>query len=118
MAANKIDGKSGYKDQQHGIDDQRSGPWIKSDDQGQPCDQLQERHNDGNQVDEHGREKVIAVNNFCKSSRRQYLVITGIYKGRTQNPAGCHFNPMVIMEGVDEFIQLDSLLIPIPESRR
>ena len=118
MAADKIYEKCGYKDQQHGIDDQRSGPWIKADDQGQPCDKLQERYTDGNQVDEHGREKIIAVNNFCKSSRCQYLVITGIYKGRTQNPAGCHFNPMVIMEGVDEFIQLDSLLIPIPESRR
>ena len=118
MAANKIDGKSGYKDQQHGIDDQHSGPWIKSDDQGQPCDKLQKRYNNGNQVDEHGREKIIAVNNFCKSSRCQYLVITGIYKGRTQNPAGRQFNPVVIMEGFDEFIQLDGLLIPIPGSRR
>ena len=118
MAANKIDGKSGYKDQQHGIDDQCSGPWIKPDDQGQPCDQLQERHNDGNQVDEHGREKIIAVYNFCKISRRQYLAITGIYKSRTQNPAGCQFNPVIIMESFDDFIQLDSLLIPNPGSRR
>jgi len=118
MAADKIDGKSGYKNQQHGIDDQRSGPWIKADDQGQPCDKLQERYNDGNQVDEYGREKIITVDNLCKSSRRQYLIITGIYKGRTQNPAGRQFNPVVIMEGFDEFIQLDGLLIPIPESRR
>ena len=118
MAADKIDGKSGYKNQQHGIDDQRSGSWIKTDDQGQPCDKLQERYNDGNQVDEHGREKIIAVNNFCKSSRRQYLVITGIYKGGTQNPAGRQFKPVVIIKGFDEFIQLDGLLIPIPGSRR
>ena len=118
MAANKIDGKSGDKNQQHGIDDQRSGSWIKTGDQCQPCDKLQERHNDGNQVDEYSREKIIAVNNFCKSSRRQYFVITGIYKDRTQNPAGRQFYPVVIMEGFDEFIQLDNLLIPIPGSRR
>jgi len=118
MSADKIDGKSCYEDQQHQVDDQRSGPWIKTDDQGQPCDKLQEGYNDGNQVDEHGREKIIAVNNFCKNSRRQYLFITGIHKGYTQNQAGCQFNPVVIMEGLDEFIQLDSLLIPIPESRR
>ncbi len=118
MTADKIDGKSGYKTQQHGIDDQRSGSWIKTDDQCQPCDKLQERHNDSNQVDEHSREKIIAVNNFCKSSRCQYFAITGIYKSRTQNPAGRQFYPEAIMEGFDEFIQLDNLLIPIPESRR
>ena len=118
MAADKIDGKSGYKNQQHGIDDQCSGLWIKADDKGQPCDKPQERYNDGNQVDEHSREKIIAVNNFCKSSRCQYFAITGIYKSRTQNPAGRQFYPEAIMEGYDEFIQLDNLLIPIPESRR
>ena len=118
MAADKIDGKSGYKDQQHGIDDQRSGSRIKTDDQGQPCDKLQERYNDGNQVDEHGREKIIAVNNFCKNGWRQYFVITGKYKGPTQNPAGCQFNPVAIMDDFDEIIQLDGLLIPIPGSRR
>ena len=118
MASDKIDGKGGYKDHQHAIDDQCSGSWIKADDQGQPSDKLQERHNDGDQVDEYGRKKVIAVNNFCKSSRRQYLVITGKYKNCTKNPAGCQLNPMVIIKGFDVIIQLDGPLPPIPESRR
>lgn len=114
MATDKIDGKSSHKNQQQGIDDQRSGSWIKTDDQCQSCDKLQERHNDSNQVDEHSREKIIAANNFCKTSRCQYFAITGIYKSRTQNPAGCQFYPEAMMEGFDEFIQLDILLIPIP----
>jgi len=118
MAADKIYGKSGYKDQQHGVDDQCGGPWIKTDDQGQPCDKLQERHNDGNQVDEQGREKVIPVNNLCKNSRRQNLVITGIYKGHTKKPACCQLDPVVTKEGSDGFIQLDALLLPSPDSRR
>ena len=118
MAADKIYGKSGYEDQQHGIDDQCCGPWIKPGDQGQPGDKLQERHNDGDQVDEHGREKVISVNNLCENSRRQNLVIAGIYKGHTKNPACCQLDPVVIIEGFDEFIQSDTLLLPIPESRR
>ena len=118
MATDKIYGKSGYKDQQHGIDDQCGGPWIKTDDEGEPCDKLQERYNDGHQVDEHGREKVISVNNLCKNSRRQNLVITGIYKGHTKNPACRQLDPVVTKEGFDEFIQLDTLLLPIPESRR
>ncbi len=36
MATDKIYGKSGYKDRQHGIDDQCGGPWIKPDNQGEP----------------------------------------------------------------------------------
>ena len=118
MAADKIYGKSGYKDQQHGIDDQCGGPWIKTDNQGEPCDKLQERHNDGHQVDQHGREKVIPVNNFCKNSRRQNLVITGIYKGYTKNPACRQLDPVVTKESSNGFIQLDTLPLPIPESRR
>ena len=118
MAAEEIYGKGGYEYQQHGIDDQRGGSWIKPDYQGQPGDKLQKRHNDGNQVDEDGREKVIPVDYFCKNSRRQNLVRTGIYKGQAKNPACCQLNPAVIIEGLDEFIQLDVLLLPIPESRR
>ncbi len=118
MAADKINGKSGYKDQQHGIDDQCGRPWIKPDDQGQPCDKFQERHNDGNQVDEQGREKVIPVNNFCKNSRRQNLVITGIYKRPAKNPACRQLNPVVTKEGSDGFIQWDTPPLPSPDSRR
>ena len=118
MAADKIYGKSGNKDQQHGIDDQCGGPWIKTDNQREPCDKLQEGYNNGNQVDEKGREKVIPVNNLCKNSRCQNLIITGIYKRPPQNPACCQLNPAVIVEGFDVFIQLDALLLPIPESRR
>ena len=118
MAADKVYGKSAYKNQQHGIDDQRSGPGIKSDEQGQPGDKFQERHDDGDQVDEHGREKVIPVNNLCENSRRQDLVITGIYKGHTKNPTCCQLDPVVIIEGFDKFIQWDTLLLPIPEIRR
>jgi len=97
MAADKIYGKSGYKDQQQGIDDQCGRPGINPDDKGEPCEKLQERHDDGNQVDEHGREKVIPVNNLCKSCRRQDLVITGIYKGQPKNPASRQFDPAVIV---------------------
>ncbi len=118
MTADKIYGKSGYEYQQHGIDDQRGGSWIKPGNQGQPGDKLQERHNDGNQVDKDGREKVIPENYFCKNSRRQNLVGTGIYKGHTKNPACCQLNPAVIIEGFDKFIQLDALRLPSPESRR
>ena len=118
MAAEEIYGKGGYEYQQHGIDDQRGGSWIKPDYQGQPGDKLQKRHNDGNQVDEDGREKVIPVDYFCKNSRRQNLVRTGIYKAHTKNPTCCQLNPAVIIEGFDEFIQLDALQLPIPESRR
>ena len=95
MAADKIYGKCGDKGQQHGIDDQYGGSWIKTDDQGKSCDKLQERHNDGNQVDERGREKAIPVNNFSKNSRRQDLVITGVYKSPPKNPACCQLNPGV-----------------------
>ena len=118
MTTDKIYGKRGYKGQEHAIDDQCGGPWINPNDQGQPRKKLQERHNDGNQVDEHGWEKVIAVNNLCKNSRRQNLVITGIYKGYTQNPAYRQLDPVITKEGCDGFIQLDALLLPIPESRR
>ena len=46
------------KTRQHTIDDQCGGPWIKPDEsKGQPSDKLHERYNNGNQVDEHGREK-------------------------------------------------------------
>ena len=118
MASDKIYGKSDYKDQKHGIDDQCGGPRIKADNQGQPSDKLHERHNNGNQVDERGREKTISVNNFCKNSRRQNLVITGINKGPAKNPACCQLNPAVIKEAFVKFIQLDILPLPIPEIRR
>ena len=106
------------KNQQHAIDDQRSRFWIKTDDQGQPRNKLQERHDDGNQVDEYGWKKVITVNNFCKISRRQYFVVTRKYKDRTKDPAGCQLDPVVIIKSFDEFIQLGGLLPPIPENRR
>ena len=118
MAADKIYGKRGYKGQEHAIDNQCGRPWINPDDKGYPREKLQERHDDGNQVDEDGREKVIPVNNLSKNGRRQNFVITGIYKGHTKNPACCQLNPAVIIEGFDVFIQLDTLQLPIPESRR
>ena len=118
MTADEIYGKRGFKSQQHAIDYQWGRPWIKSDDEGEPREKLEERHDDGNQVDEHSGEKVIPVNNFCKNSRRQNLVITGIYKGYTKNPACRQLDPVVTKEGFDEFIQWDALLLPIPESRR
>jgi len=52
MATNKIYGKRGYKSQEHAIDNQCGRPWIKSDDEGEPREKLEERHDDGNQVDE------------------------------------------------------------------
>ena len=118
MAADKINGKSGNKDQQHGIDDQCGGPWIKTDDQREPCDKLQEGHKNGNQVDEKGREKVIPVNNLCKNGRRQNLVITGIYKGHTKNPTCRQLDPVVTKEVSEGLIQLDTLPFPSPDSRR
>ena len=118
MTADEIYGKRGYKSQQHAIDDQCGRPWIKSDDEGEPREKLEERHDDGNQVYEHGREKVIPVNNFCKNSRRQNLVITSIYKGYTKNPACRQLDPVVTKESSNGFIQLDTLPLPIPESRR
>ena len=97
MAADKIYGKSGNKNHQHGIDDQGGRPGINPDDEGKPCEKFQERYDDGNQVDEHGREKVIPVNNFSKSGRRQNLVITGIYKGQPKYPANRQFDPAVVV---------------------
>jgi len=69
MATNKIYGKRGYKSQEHAIDNQCGRPWIKSDDEGEPREKLEERHDDGNQVDEHIWEKVVPVNNLCKKGR-------------------------------------------------
>ena len=78
MATDKIYGKRGYKGQEHAIDNQCGRPWINPDDQGEPREKLQERHDDGNHVDEHSGEKAIPVNYLCKNGRRQNLVITGI----------------------------------------
>jgi len=118
MAADKIYGKRHDKGQQHGIDDQCGRSWIKTDDQGESCDKLQQRHNDGNQVDEQSREKAVPVNDFSKNSRCQNLVRADIYKNPPKNPACCQINPGAAKKSSDGFIQSDTLPFPTPVNRR
>jgi hypothetical protein len=74
MTTDKINGRCGYKGQEHVIDDQCGRPWINPNDQSEPRKKLQERHDDGNQVDEHSGEKVIPVNNLCKTAGAKILL--------------------------------------------
>ena len=95
VSADKIDGKTDNKGQQHPINDQRGGARIKPDNQCQPRNELNEGQEDSKQIDEHCGEKLVPVNNFSKYRGRQDFAVTGINKGRAEEPAGCQFNPAV-----------------------
>ena len=96
MSADDIDGKANNKGQQHRINDQRGGAGIKTNNQRQPCNKFNEGQDDGQQIDEHCREKIVPVNNFGEDRRSQDLAVTGINKCHTEKPAGCQFNPAVV----------------------
>ncbi len=95
MPANDIDGKTDNKGQQHRINDQRGRAGIKPDNQRQPCNEFNEGQDDGQQIDEHCREKIVPIYNFGKNRRSQDFAVTGINKGRAEKPAGGQFKPAV-----------------------
>ena len=95
MSADDIDGKADNKGQQHRINDQRGGARIKTANQRQPRNKFNKGQDDGKQIDEYRREKIVPVYNFGKDRRRQDFAVTGINKGRAEEPAGCQFNPAV-----------------------
>ena len=118
VSADNIDGKADNENQQHCIDDQRCGARIKSHDQGQPRNQFNHRQDDGKQIDEYSREKIVPVYYFSKDRRRQDFAVTGINEGRAEEPAGGQFNPAVAYNVRESLIQWGALRPPNLESRR
>ena len=118
MSADDIDGKADNKGQQHRINDQRGGAGIKTNNQRQPCNKLNEGQDDGQQIDEHCRKKIVPVNNFGEDRRCQDFAVTGINEGRAEEPPGGQFNPAVAYNVRESLIQWGALRPPNLESRR
>ena len=118
MAAEKINGQHDDIYHQQTVDDDGSGARINADNKGQSGDEFQIRDNDGNQIDENRRKKVISVYNFGEIGRRCDFMETGIDKGQAENPARRQFDPAVVDYGQSEIIQPGSPPLPSPENRR
>lgn len=95
VPADNIDGKADNEGQEHRINDQCSRAGIKADDQCQPRNEFDEGYDDGEQIDEHGREKIVPVDYFSEDRRCQDLAITGIDKGRAEKTTCGQFGPAV-----------------------
>ena len=117
MASDQIYGQNNDKHDQHTVYDQHSRTGIDSQDQGQTGDKFNERHHNGNQIDESAGKEIITVDDFCKLSGRQDFMIAGIDKGQPQYPAGNQFDPAVRQYFFRRTIQQDNPLLPSLENR-
>ena len=118
MAADKINGQHNEIGHKQSVDDEGCGARINADHKSQSGDEFQKGNNNGNQIDENRREKVISVNNFGEIGRRYDFMETGIDKGQAENPARRQFDPAVADYGQSEIIQPDSPPLSSPENRR
>ena len=118
MAADQVDGRRGDKSQKQDVNDNGRRAWIKAHNEGASANEFQKRDDNGNQVDENIRKKVISVNNSGEIRGGYNFMETGIDKGEAQNPARCQFDPAIAFYGVSPIIQLDTPLPPSPEIRR
>ena len=96
MSADDIDGKADNKGQQQHINDQHGGAGIKPENQRHPRNEFNKGQDDGQQIDECRREKIVPIYYLGKGRRCQDLAVTGINKSCTENPAGSQFNPAVV----------------------
>ena len=97
MAADKINGQHDDIYYHQSVEDDGRGARINADHKGHSGDEFQIRDNDGNQIDENRRKKVISVNNFGEIGRRYDFMETGIDKGQAENPARRQFEIQLLL---------------------
>ena len=118
MASDQIYGQNNDKHYQQAVYDHDGRTGIDAQDQGQTGNKFDERHHNGDQIDDPAGKEIIPVDDFCKISGRQDFMIAGVDKGQPQNPAGSQFDPAIFQKIFLQIIQQDNPSLPSLENRR